>query len=181
MVKTEELERVLFTREEIETRIRELGQEINGQYGDSPVVLISVLKGSVPFTAALMKELDMDVYLDFICASSYGNGTESAGHLTITKDIGIDITGMDVLVVEDIVDTGFTLTKIKEMLKGRGAKSVRIASMLSKPERRRVPIDVDFLGFEIPDEFVIGFGLDYAEKYRNLPVIGVLARHAYEK
>lgn len=181
MIKSDCFEKILFTEEQIQKRVSELGKQINDEYGESPVMLISVLKGSAPFATDLMKRLKMDTYLDFIAASSYGDGTNSTGHLTVTKDLSLDIKGIDVIVVEDIVDTGFTLTKIKEMLQGRGAKSVKIAAMLSKPSRRVVPINVDFLGFEIPDEFVIGYGLDYAEKYRNLPFIGVLSREVYEK
>ncbi len=174
-------EKILFTKEQIAKRVAELGKQINDDCGDAPVAIISVLKGSAPFAMDLIKHLEMDTYIDFIAASSYGVGTNSSGHLTVTKDLSFDITGLDVIVVEDIVDTGFTLTKIKEMLQGRGAKSVKIAAMLSKPSRRVVPVDVNYLGFEIPDEFVIGYGLDYAEKYRNLPFIGVLSRDVYEK
>ena len=176
-----DFEKILFTQQQLEKRVDELAEEINNLYGDKPVFLVSVLKGSAPFTVDLMKRLKMEVTLDFMAASSYGEGTDSTGHLTITKDITLDIKDRDVIVVEDIVDSGFTLTKIKEMLKGRGAKSVRIAAMLSKPSRRKVQIDTDFLGFEIPDEFVVGYGLDYAEKYRNLPYIAILSRSVYEK
>ena len=175
-----DFDRILFTEEQIQKRINELGDEINKKYGDTPVFIVSILKGSTPFAVDLLKRLKMDVCIDFIAASSYGASTTSSGHLTVTKDLSLDITGYDVIVVEDIVDTGFTLSKIKEMLKGRGAKSVSIASMLSKPSRRIIPIDIDFLGFEIPDEFVIGYGLDYNEKYRNLPFIGVLSKSVYE-
>ena len=176
-----DFEKILFTQQQLEKRVDELAEEINNLYGDNSVFLVSVLKGSAPFTVDLMKRLKMDVTLDFMAASSYGEGTDSSGHLTITKDLTLDIRGRDVIVVEDIVDSGFTLTKIKEMLKGRGAKSVRIAAMLSKPSRRKVHVDTDFLGFEIPDEFVVGYGLDYAEKYRNLPYIAILSRSVYEK
>lgn len=178
---TTDFEKILFTREQLEKRVGELAEEINNLYGDNPVFLVSVLKGSAPFTVDLMKHLQMDVTLDFIAASSYGSGTDSSGHLTVTKDITLDITDRDVIVIEDIVDSGFTLSKIKEMLSGRGAKSVRIAAMLSKPSRRKVHIDTDFLGYEIPDEFVVGYGLDYAEKYRNLPFIAILSKSVYEK
>ena len=176
-----DFEKILFSEQEIEKRVDELADEINNLYGNNPVFLVSVLKGSAPFTVDLMKRLKMEETLDFIAASSYGTGTDSSGHLTVTKDITLDISGCDVIVIEDIVDSGFTLSKIKEMLKGRGAKSVRIAAMLSKPSRRKVHIDTDFLGYEIPDEFVVGYGLDYAEKYRNLPFIAILSRSVYEK
>ncbi|MBR0277175.1 MAG: hypoxanthine phosphoribosyltransferase [Clostridia bacterium] len=174
-----DVEKVLFSEEQIKNRVKELGDEINNFYGDTPVFIVSILKGSAPFTMDLIRCLKMDVKLDFIAASSYGVSTTSSGHLTITKDLTLDITGYNVIVIEDIVDSGFTLSKIKEMLQGRGAKSVKIASMLSKPSRRVVPVDIDFLGYEIPDEFVVGYGLDYGEKYRNLPYIGILSRKVY--
>ncbi len=175
------LEKVLFTEEQIQKRVTELAEEIDNTYNGSPIFLVCILKGSTPFTVDLMKKLKSDVYLDFMAASSYGSGTTSMGQLTMTKDLTVDIIGKDVIIVEDIIDSGFTLSKIKEMLQGRGANSVRIATLLSKPSRRVVDVPVDFLGFEIPDEFVVGYGLDYAEKYRNLPFVGVLARHVYEK
>lgn len=178
---TKDIEKVLITEEQISKRVSELADEINAFYGDNPLFLICILKGSTPFAVDLMRQLKMDVTLDFMSASSYGASTTTTGHLTIKKDISLDITDCDVIVVEDIVDTGITLSKIKEMLAGRGAKSVRIASLLSKPSRRLVEMNADFLGFEIPDEFVIGYGLDYAEKYRNLPYVGVLSRSVYEK
>ena len=178
---TKDIEKILISEEEIEKRVSEIADEINRFYGDNPLFMICILKGSTPFAVTLMKKLKMDVTLDFMAASSYGASTTSAGHLTIKKDITLDITDCDVLVVEDIIDTGITLTKVKEMLACRGAKSVRIASLLSKPSRRLVEIEADFLGFEIPDEFVIGYGLDYAEKYRNLPYVGILSRSVYEK
>lgn len=176
-----DFERVLITEEQIKEKVAEIGKKINKDYGDNPILLICVLKGSAPFATDLMRQLEMDVALDFMIASSYGSGATSSGHLTITKDVTLDLTGRDIIVVEDIVDTGFTLSKIKTMLLGRGAKSVKIAAMLSKPSRRTVDIDVDYIGFEIPDEFVIGYGLDYDERYRNLPFIGILSRSVYEK
>jgi len=178
---TNDLEKVLFSEEEIQKRVVELADEIDKTYNGSPIFLVCILKGSTPFTVDLMKRLKSDVYLDFMAASSYGSGTTSMGKLTMTKDLTVDISGKDVIIVEDIIDSGFTLSKIKEILQGRGANSVRIAALLSKPSRRVVDVPVDFLGFEIPDEFVVGYGLDYAEKYRNLPFVGVLARHVYEK
>ena len=176
-----DLEKVLFSEEEIQKRVVELADEIDKTYNGSPIFLVCILKGSTPFTVDLMKRLKSDVYIDFMAASSYGSGTTSMGKLTMTKDLTVDISGKDVIIVEYIIDSGFTLSKIKEILQGRGANSVRIAALLSKPSRRVVDVPVDFLGFEIPDEFVVGYGLDYAEKYRNLPFVGVLARHVYEK
>jgi len=174
------LERILFTEEQIQARIREIADEINAKFGDTPIFLVSILRGSTPFTVDLMKRLNMDVIVDYIVASSYGSGVESSGHLTVTKDLTLDIKGYDVIIIEDIVDSGLTLSKIKEMLQGRGAKSVSIASMLNKISRRVAPVDIDYLGFDVDDEFVIGYGLDYDQKYRNLPFIGVLKRSIYE-
>ncbi len=171
---------VLFTEQQIQERVEELGEQINLDYGDTPVIVIPVLKGSIPFAADLIRKLKMDTYLDVMEASSYGEGTDSTGTINIKRDVSLDISDKDVIVVEDIVDTGLTLTKIKELLELKGARSVKIAAMLSKPSRRLVPIDIDYLGFEIPDEFIVGYGLDYAQKYRNLPYIGILPREAYE-
>lgn len=176
-----ELEKILFTEEQIDKRVTELAEEIDNTYNGEAIFLVCILKGSTPFTVDLMKKLKSDVYLDFMAASSYGSGTTSMGKLTMTKDLTVDVTGKNVIIIEDIIDSGFTLSKIKELLDSRGAKSVRIATLLSKPSRRVVDVPVDFLGFEIPDEFVVGYGLDYAEKYRNLPFVGILARHVYEK
>ena len=181
MINNNDLEKILFTEEEINKRVTQLAEEIDTMYKGEPIFLVCILKGSAPFTVDLMRKMKSEVYLDFMAASSYGSGTTSMGKLTMTKDLTVDIKGKNVIIVEDIIDSGFTLSKIKELLESRGAKSVRIATLLSKPSRRKVDVTVDFLGFEIPDEFVIGYGLDYDEKYRNLPFVGVLARHVYEK
>ncbi len=181
MMNTNEFDRILFTEEEINNCVTNIAKEIDTMYGDEPVFLICVLKGSLPFTTDLMKKLKTDVYVDCIAASSYGEGTVSTGKLTITKDVTIDVAGKNVIIVEDIIDTGFTLSEIKKNIESRGAKSVRIAALLSKPSRRKVDVKADFMGFEIPDEFVVGYGLDYNEKYRNLPFIAILSRKVYEK
>ncbi len=175
------LGKILFTEEEINKRVTIMAEKIDRIYNGAPIYLVCILKGGAPFAVELMKRLKSIVYLDFIEASSYGSGTTSMGRLTLTKDLTIDIDGKDVLIADDIADSGNTLYKIKEMLKGRGAKSVRIATLLNKPSRRVIDVHVDFSGFDIPDEFVVGYGLDYDGKYRNLPFIAVLPRDVYEK
>ncbi len=174
------MEKILITEEEINKRVTQIAEEIDKIYSGETVYLICILKGSTPFTVDLMKKIKTDVYLDFICASSYGSGSTS-GQLVIKKDVSIDVEGKNILIVEDIIDSGNTLFKLREMLGSRNPKSLRIATLLDKPSRRVVDVPVDFVGFEIPDEFIIGYGLDYAEKYRNLPYIGVLSRSVYEK
>ena len=178
---TKEFERILFTEEEINKRVTIMAEEIDKIYDGNPIYLICILKGGAPFAMELMKKLKSNVYLDFMAASSYGSGTTSMGKLTLTKDLTIDIQGKDVLITEDIIDSGYTLSRLRELLYNRGAKSVRIASFLSKPSRRVVDVSVDFVGYEIPDEFVVGYGLDYDEKYRNLPYVAILSRSVYEK
>lgn len=178
---TGDFEKILFTEEEINKCVTNIAEEIDRIYNGEPIYIICILKGSIMFTVDLMKRIKSPVFIDFMAASSYGSGTSSMGKLTLTKDLTVDIAGKNVLIVEDIIDSGFTLSKIKEMLESRGAKTVRIATLLSKPSRRVTDVPVDFMGFEIPDEFVVGYGLDYDEKYRNLPYIAILARHVYEK
>lgn len=165
---------ILITEEKIKERVKELAGQLDRDYAGRDVVFISILKGSFIFAADLIRAMKLDVPLDFMMASSYGSGTKSCGQVKIKKDIDIDITGKDVLIVEDIVDSGLTLTKLKEILGSRGAASVKICALLSKPSRRVVPMEADYLGFEIDDLFVIGYGVDYDEKYRYLPYIGVL-------
>lgn len=177
----DKIEKILFTEEEIKARVAEMAKEINDYYKGEPVVVISVLKGSVFFVVDLIKKLDMDIALDFIAASSYGSGTVSSGKLKIKKDIELDIVGKNILLLEDIIDTGETLFEIINMLKARGVKSIKTAMMFNKPARREKAVEADFIGFDIPDEFVIGYGLDYDEQFRNLPYLGVLKRSVYEK
>ncbi|MBQ2753932.1 MAG: hypoxanthine phosphoribosyltransferase [Clostridia bacterium] len=175
------VERILFTEEQLKNRVSEMAQEINKHFNGEPVVVVSVLKGSVVFAVDLIKQLDMPVSLDFICASSYGSGTISSGKLIIKKDVELQVEGQNILLLEDIIDTGETLHEIMKMLKGRGAKSIVTAMMFNKPARRKKAVQADFIGFDIPDEFVVGYGLDYDEQYRNLPYLGVLKRSVYEK
>ena len=174
------VEKVLVTQEEIVKRSIELGKEITEDYkqaNEIPLV-VGLLKGSVPFMAELMKHIDLDFQFDFMDVSSY-EGTESIGDIRIMKDLDISVKGLSILLVEDIVDTGRTLKEVRRMLLNKGAKEVKIASLLDKPERRVVEVDADYVGFTIPNEFVIGFGLDYNQKYRNLPYVGVLKKEIY--
>lgn len=161
-----------LSQEKIEARIEEMGAEISAVYGDEPVCLICILKGSVFFTAELARKITSPVEMEFMCVSSYGSGITSTGVVKITKDLDVSIEGKNVLVVEDIIDSGRTLSYLLENLKTRNPKSLRLCTLLDKPERRVVEVDVDYVGFTIPDEFVIGYGLDFDQRYRNLPYIG---------
>ena len=172
-------ERVLISEEEIKVMVKEIAQRINEDYKDKNLLLVGLLKGSIVFMADLMKEISVDCKIDFICVSSYGSGTESKGRINLIKDVSQSVEGLDVLIVEDIIDSGNTLSFILKYFEAKGANSVKICTLLSKPDRRVVEIPVDYVGAEIPDEFVIGYGLDYAEKYRNLPYVGILKRSVY--
>lgn len=176
-----DVEKILISEEELSKKVCELANEINAYYNGEPVVLVTILKGGAVFAVDLMRRLNMEVKVDFACVSSYGSSTISSGELIVKKDIDIDVENKNVLIAEDIIDTGITLSKLRVMLKSRGAKDVKIVTMLNKPARRKVPIEADFKGFDIPDEFVVGYGLDYNENYRNLPYVGVLKRSVYEK
>ena len=158
----------------LQARITELGARITVDYAGRAPLLVGVLKGAFVFMADLARRIDLPVEFDFMAVSSYGNATKSSGVVRIVKDLDIDLTGRDVLIVEDIIDSGVTLNYLLRLLNQRNPKSIRIATLLDKPERRIQPVDVTYTGFQIPDEFVIGYGLDYAEDYRNLPDICVL-------
>lgn len=166
--------RVLLPEEEVDARIQAMGEQISRDYEGKQVHLICVLKGGSFFLCELAKRITVPVSLDFMAVSSYGSGTESKGVVKIVKDLDDPIKDKDVLVVEDIVDSGRTLNYLLEMLRGRGPKSLRLCTLLDKPERRVVDVNVDYTGFQIPDEFVVGYGLDYDQRYRNLPYIGVV-------
>ena len=166
--------RVLLSEEEVNERIRQIGEQISKDYEGRQVHLICVLKGGSFFMCELAKRISVPVTLDFMSVSSYGMDTKSSGVVKIVKDLDDSIKGKNVIVVEDVVDSGRTLSYLLDMLKDRGPKSLRLCTLLDKPERRVVPVHVDYTGFEIPDEFVVGYGLDYAQKYRNLPYIGVV-------
>ncbi len=172
---------VLLTREAIAKRVVELGAQITSDYEGKDLVVIGILKGAVVFFADLIREIDLPLTIDFMAISSYGSATKSSGVVRILKDLDNDIVGKHVLVVEDIVDTGLTLSFLKSNLLSRGAESIRIAALLDKPERRKVNLSSDYTGFTIPDAFVVGYGLDYDQVYRNIPEIGVLKPSVYEK
>ena len=166
--------RVLLNEEEVDRRIKEIAEQINKDYEGKAVHLICILKGGVFFTCELAKRLTVPVTLDFMSVSSYGSGTESSGVVKIIKDLDQPLEGKNVLIVEDIIDSGRTLAYLIEVLKQRGPKDIHLCTLLDKPERRVTDVKVDYTGFNIPDEFVVGYGLDYAQKYRNLPYIGVV-------
>lgn len=172
------IDRVLISEDEINNICNRLAKQISEDYKDKKLYLICVLKGSLPFTADLMKRITCDCILDFMSVSSY-NGTQTTGFVNIRKDLDTDVTGCDVLIVEDILETGITLSRVKDILLSRGVNSVKICTLLDKPNNRKVDINADYVGTEIPDEFVIGYGLDYNEKYRNLPFVGVLSSKIY--
>ena len=175
-----DVEKILVSEEKIRETVKRIGDEINRDLAGEPLLVIVILKGSTPFAMDLIRTLNMPVELDFMQVSSYGASTETAGFINIKRDIEQDVIGKNILIVEDIIDSGNTLFKLKSMFESRNTKSVRICTMLDKPSRRVADVHVDYTGIEIPDEFVIGCGLDYAEQYRNLPYIGVLKRSVYE-
>ncbi|MCW2287156.1 hypoxanthine phosphoribosyltransferase [Leucobacter luti] len=170
---------VLHTEAELLARLAEMAREIEADYPEEPPLLVGVLKGAVMVMADLARELRFHAQMDWMAVSSYGAGTKSSGVVKILKDLDADIAGRDVLIVEDIIDSGLTLSWLKENLESRGAKSVRICTMLRKPEALKVQVDVAYVGFDIPVQFVVGYGLDYAENYRNLRDVAVLAPHVY--
>ena len=172
---------LLITREQIAQRVKEMGRQITEDFRGTDLTVICILKGAAMFFVDLVREIDLPMTMDFMAISSYGSATKSSGVVRILKDLDRPVNGKHVLVIEDIVDSGMTLSFLKENLLSRGAASLHIATLLDKPERRRVQLDVDYFGFTIPDECVVGYGLDYDELYRNLPDIGVLRPEVYEK
>jgi len=170
---------ILIKEDEIQKRIKELGKEITNDYKGKDLVVIGILKGAVIFMAELVKSIELPITLDFMSVSSYGKSSISTGEVRIIKDLDFSVEGKDLLIVEDIIDTGLTLNYLTELLEKRGANSVKICTLLDKPDRRTVGVKVDYLGFEVPDEFIVGYGLDYAEHYRNLPFIGTLKEELY--
>ena len=175
-----DIEKVYYSEETLREIVRKLGKQISEDYKDKNLLLVSVLKGSVIFMADLMREITVPCEIDFMCVSSYQSGTTSSGAVKIVKDLDINLEGKDVLIVEDILDSGRTLSYLKSVLLTRNPKSFRICTLLDKPERRVVPdLVADYSGAQVPDEFVVGYGLDYDEKYRNLPYIGILKREVY--
>ncbi len=175
----QDIERVLLSKEEITKKVNEMAQAISGDYDGKNLLIVGILKGAMIFMADLVRAMSIDVQFDFMAVSSYGISSRSTGVVRIIKDLDQNIQGRHILVVEDIVDTGLTLNYLLEILKAREPASVRLCALLDKPSRREVNVPVDYNGFSIPDEFVVGYGLDYNEKYRNLPEICVLKREAY--
>ena len=165
---------VLITREQLAQRVRELGQQITKDYEGEPVLLVGILRGSVPFMADIMREIDLDVTIDFMSVSSYGGSTKTSGVVRIVKDLETPIEGKNVIIIEDIIDTGLTLHYLKGHLLGRGPKSLKICAILDKPSRRKIDIKGDYIGFEVEDKFIVGYGLDFNQRYRQLPYISWL-------
>lgn len=174
-----DIKEVLFTERQLADKVAELGARITKDYEGKNPLIVSVLKGSYVFMADLTRKIDTACNVDFMVVSSYGKGTKTSGEVQIIKDIEQQIDGRDLLIIEDILDSGVTLSYLMKVLQARGARSIRLCTLLSKPSRRKVDVQVDYLGFEIPDEFVVGYGLDFAEKYRNLPYIGILKPAVY--
>lgn len=173
------LEKVLITEAEINAKLTEIAQAIDRDYADKNILLVGVLKGAVMVMADLARKISIPAPMDWMAVSSYGSSTKSSGVVRILKDLDTEIAGKDVLIVEDIIDSGLTLSWLVKNLRSRGAASVEIATLLRKPEAVKVEVDVKYIGFDIPNEFVVGYGLDYAENYRNLPFVGTLAPHVY--
>lgn len=175
----EDLEHVLITEEELREAVSRLGAQISKDYRNKKLKLISVLKGSVIFLADLARCIDTSLEMDFMAVSSYNSGVKTSGVVRIIKDLDKPIEGNDILIVEDILDSGMTLRYLLDMLRERGPASIKIATLLDKPDRRQTDVQSDYVGFVVPDEFVVGYGLDYNEKYRNLPYVGVLSPRVY--
>ena len=174
-----DIQEILFTKEQLDRRVSEIAEQINRDYADKDILLVSVLRGSFIFMADLARKITRPCRVDFMSVSSYGKGTSSSGQVQITKDLSEDISGLHVIVVEDILDSGNTLSYLLRILEQRHPASIRLCTLLDKPDRRKVEVAVHYSGFTIPDAFVVGYGLDYAERYRNLPYIGILKPEVY--
>ena len=174
-----DIQEILFTEEQLKNRVNEIARQIEADYAGQEIMLVSVLRGSFVFMADLCRAIDLPCTLDFMSVSSYGSGTSSTGQVQITRDLSEDITGRNLIVIEDILDSGNTLSYLLKILEQRHPASMRLCALLDKPERRVKPVELHYLGFSIPDAFVVGYGLDYAEKYRNLPYIGILKPAVY--
>jgi len=176
-----DVEEILFSKEMIFQKVKELGERISSDYNkDDEVVVVGVLKGANVFMADLIREIDLPIYIDFMAVSSYGYSTESSGVVRILKDLDLEVEGKHVLIIEDIIDTGLTLKYLTDNLKSRKIKSLKICTLLDKPKRRKCDLIIDYIGFEIPDKFIVGYGIDYGEKYRNLPYIASLKEELYK-
>ena len=176
-----DVESILYSEELLNQRIIELGKKITKDYDGKKLIVVGVMKGANIFTADLIRKLDLDIILDFIVVSSYGASTESTGVIRLLKDLDENIDNEHVLIIEDIIDSGLTLDYLVKNFKTRNPASIKICTLLNKVERRKVDIPVDYVGFQVPDEFIVGYGIDYAERYRNLPYVGILKRSTYEK
>ncbi|MER1959073.1 MAG: hypoxanthine phosphoribosyltransferase [Solibacillus sp.] len=174
-----DIEKIMISEEQIQERIKDLGAQLTEEYKDRFPLAVGVLKGAMPFMNDLMKRFDSYIELDFMDVSSYGNATVSSGEVKILKDLNTSVEGRDVIIIEDIIDSGLTLSYLVDLFKYRKAKSIKIVTLLDKPSGRKVKLEADVVGFEVPDGFVVGYGLDYVEKYRNLPYIGILKREVY--
>lgn len=170
---------VMFDEAALAAKCREMGRALTRDYAGRDLLVVGILKGSVMFFADLVRQIGIPLNIDFMVVSSYGSGTESSGRISIKKDLSTDIRGRHVLLVEDIVDSGVTMSRLMEELAGREPASIKLCALLSKPSRRQAEVRLDYCGFEVPDEFLVGYGLDYAEKYRNLPMVGILKREIY--
>lgn len=175
----DDIQEILISKERIRRAIKKIGLQIDRDYKDKNLLLVSVLKGSIVFMADLIRAISLPCQIDFMAVSSYGSGTTSSGAVKILKDLDIDLEGFDVLIVEDILDSGKTLSYILEILKSRNPASLKICTLFDKPERRQVDLDADYKGFRVPDKFIVGYGLDYDEFYRNLPYVAVLKPEVY--
>ncbi|WP_059174212.1 hypoxanthine phosphoribosyltransferase [Bacillus sp. FJAT-27445] len=174
-----DIEKILISEDEIQEKTRELGARLTDDYQDKFPLAIGVLKGAMPFMGDLLRKMDCYLEMDFMDVSSYGNSTVSSGEVKILKDLDTSVEGRDLLIIEDIIDSGLTLSYLVELFRYRKAKSIKIVTLLDKPTGRKVDITADYVGFKVPDAFVVGYGLDYMEKYRNLPYIGVLKPEVY--
>ena len=181
MSMNDDILRVLYSEEELEAKCAELGAQISKDYEGKNLLLVSVLKGAVVFMTDLMRHITVPCSIDFMVVSSYGSGVKTSGVVKIVKDLDADLAGKDLLIVEDILDTGMTLHYLKQLLQDRNPNSIRIATLLDKPERRRAAVRAAYVGYQVPDEFVVGYGLDYDEKYRNLPYVVILKPEVYKK
>ena len=174
-----DIEKILISEKDIKKAVKKMGKQISKDYADKNLMLVAVLKGSVIFMADLMRAISIPINIDFMAVSSYGGGTKTSGVVKIIKDLDHDLSGKDILIVEDILDSGMTLTYLKKILSQRNVSSIRIATLLDKPERRIADVKADYFCFTVPDEFVVGYGLDYDQQYRHLPYIGVLKPEVY--
>lgn len=175
----EDVARVMYSKEVLAKRIKELGEEISRDYKGKKVLMVCILRGAAVFFADLIREIDADIEIDFMATSSYGADTQSSGEVKLQKDLNSPVLGRDIIIVDDIIDSGLTLAYLKKLLIARNPASIKICALMAKPERKEADIDVDYVGFVVPNEFVVGYGLDYGEKYRQLPEVCVLSPDKY--